>query len=273
MNKILLCTDCSENAKQATDQCLFLFKDQPTTYLLLYTYSIEDKNVKDLVAYNDGLKKHVNQCLEAEVERIKKLPYAQNISIVTRSVFGKTENVIKRFIAKSEVDLIAIGNQGNNYSTTRLFGSTAERLLYDIERPKLIVPKQLRTPSSAKEVLVVQENELHNMEWWSTVTAISKLDNLSFKLVVLPNAKGNKAEISIPSSIHKYLTSLTDFSTSTTSELKEQIQKVIQAEKPSLLHLNIKDLYLAEQLLKESQPINSVFNKVPFFVQPFRNMR
>ena len=270
MNNIILCTDCSENAQKAIDQCLYLFKDQPTNYLMLYTYNIEERGISNLVNYNDALKIKVNACLESELKRINKLSYAQNISISARSVFGKTENVLKRFVAKSKVDLVVIGNQGSNYSSNQLFGSTTKKLLFELERPKLIVPRHIGELSEKKKLVVAQDKELQNIEWWSTIPAFSKNHNMSFKLIVLPNNDTQMTHISIPSFVENQLSSILDFRQTNTTTINQKVKEVIQRERPSLLHLNVQDHQLTKQLLREDQPSNSICNSTPFIIQPFR---
>jgi nucleotide-binding universal stress UspA family protein len=268
MTNILLCTDCSENAKKAIDQCLFLFKDQPASYLLLYTYRIDANNNEDLVTRNDVLKTKVNDCLNKELSRIKKLPFAQNIHISARIVFGKTENVVQRLLVSNKIELVVMGTQGENYSKNQVFGSTTKKLLYDIQSPKLIVPKAIKEFTPENQIVIIQEQQLKNTEWWASISAFSKSKNMPFKMVLLPNKNGKVSKIEIPSFIKEHVSSIFNFSEKDYTRVIEPVHKLIEEEKPSLLHLNVSDRAIASQLLKVNQQSKSVYSHIPFFIQP-----
>lgn len=267
MKHILLCTDCSQNARQATDECLFLFKDQPIHYTILFSYAVDATNINNLVASNDDLKARAKNCLQTELKRIKSLDYVNpSISISPHIAYGKTENVVQRFIAKTPIDLVVFGHQGVNYSSNQLFGSTSEKLLYGIERPKLIVPQNIEKANTTETVVIVQESEIENIEWWSSITAVSKAN---FKLIRLPNENGKASHLSIPSFIEKQLSAMLDFTDFNSTEIKAQLDKTFQDQTPSFIHLNIRDRELATQVLSQQAPQKSIYNKAPFLIQPF----
>lgn len=271
MNNILLCTDCSDNAKRAIDQCLFQFQNQPTNYTFLYTYFIEDTTVSSLVANNDALKVKVNNCLKAELSRIKKSPFAKNCTFTINAVFGKTENVVERILAKNKIDLVVVGNQGSNYSSHQLFGSTTKKLLYDLKCPKLVVPYELKASSLDKHIVIVQENEIQNRDWFSTITSFPKNRNLTFKLVIIPHSSGKKSSIFIPSFIEHQLLSVSDFSDKNFTTIHEPLQQIIKQEQPSVLHLHVNNQNAAKHILENKEFSKSICNSIPIFIQPFNS--
>tara|TARA_R110002049_G_scaffold265234_3_gene441361 strand:- start:2541 stop:3350 length:810 start_codon:yes stop_codon:yes gene_type:complete len=269
MYNILLCTDCSENARRAVDSCLYLFKDRSTSYLLLYTYAIEEGGISNLVAYNDELKMEVKKCLELEVTRIRQLPYAKNISITARAVFGKTENVVKRFVSKSDVDLVVVGSQGTNYSSNHVFGSTAKRILFETTTPKLVVPNLATELSAKNQLVLVQTNQLNNQEWWSNITALPQIGGSSYKLILLPYTDTHKTLAEIPLFIRNQFSDIIDLREASTSTINRKISVILESQKPDLLYLNLYDRHLGKQLLSEDYSTSSIFNSTPFFIQPF----
>jgi len=267
MNTILLCTDCSDNAKKAVDHCMYLHKNLNINYILLFTYTIEENTTSNLVAHTDALKLKVTQCLELELERIRQLPFFANGTITARSVFGKTENVVNRFIAKNKVDLVVIGSQGINYSDEQLFGTTTNKILRDIYCSKLIVPNQFDQSTTPNKIILAQADALDNLDWWTTVTALTNNFSTNLNLIILPNYKQN--DISIPTKISQQLNSITDYSELSTYEIIQKIDRFLQVEKPNLLYLNIKDRRLVKQLLSKESPLFSVLSSTPFFIEPF----
>jgi hypothetical protein len=267
MNTILLCTDCSDNAKKAVDHCMYLYKNQNINYILLFTYTIEENTTSNLVAHTDALKLKVSQSLELELERIRQLPFFANGTITARSVYGKTENVVNRFILKNKVDLVVIGSQGVNHSDEQLFGTTTDKILRDIYCSKLIVPNQLVQSTTTKKMILAQADELDNLEWWTSVTALTKSLSTNLDLIILPDY--NLKEITIPSKISHQLNSITDYREVSTDEISQKIDRFLQAEKPNLLHLNIKDRQLGTRLLCKESPLFSAFSSIPFFIEPF----
>lgn len=269
MNTILLCTDCSENAKKAVDRCIYLFKNQRINYILLYTYTVADHHISNLVAQNDVVKLNVTESLEKELQRIKQLSYFTNSTITSRAIFGKTENVINRFIAKSKVDLIVMGSQGTNFSEEQLFGTTTNKIVHEVYCPKLIVPNQDIPLNRKTKVLFIQANQLKDLTWWSTITTLAGKDTKSFKLVILPNSDQQKITVSIPETISKEVNSIIDFSSVDTTEVSDKLHHLLKEEQPDLLYLNIKDRHLGNHLLSKSSPLFSAFSSIPFVIEPF----
>lgn len=269
MKTILLCTDCSENAQKATDECIRLFKNQEINYLLLYSYYISNESITDLIGHTDALKKEVNRRLASEVSRIKSL-HRSFISITPLPIFGKTENVVERMLIKYPIDLVVMGHQGENHSQSQLFGSTTENLLYTIKCPKLIVPQTFQYNTNGKKIAIVQNHKLSDFDWWSNITSLADHENSSFKLIILPNEQKNQSDLQVPSEYNEQLSSVFDFTTKTSTEINNSIENILRLEKPDLLHINIDNRLLAKQLLSKQQSTSNIYRQLPIFIQPFK---
>ncbi len=270
MKNILICTDCSENAKRATEQCFEIFKGDSKQYSLLNSFSVSDSYSEDVVDIVDNLKVKTNRALTKEFKRIQDLPQFNGTFKDKQAVFGNTENVVGRFIAKNAVDLIVVGSQGGNYHPEKLFGSTTENLIYDFPIPKLIVPQRKLENKKPTQLVIVEESQLKDRKWWSTVVKMSKNQSYAIKLVIITNGK-EKDSSSISSQylddgmlIHSL------HSSSTGNELNESLNRLIQHEKPTLLNINLSDEKLARKLIQTNGIQESVFNEVPFIFQPLR---
>lgn len=271
MNNILICTDCSENAKKATEQCFSLFQHEPKNYLLLSSYNIPNESSMDIIALTDGLKKKVENCLQSEKKRLQALPYSKLASLTSYTVFGKTENVVNRMIDNNKIDLVVLGNQGENFRSDRLFGSTTEKLIADIACPKLIVPQKNNQAVKPTQLVIADAQQLQNSRWWSNVSSLNSNQNYKIQLVVIPTKEDQfqRKEPSVPSYLvdeAEYVHMLTG---KTISEMHETLNRLVQNEQPTLLNINFSDEKLARQIIQPSNQKDCICNKVPFIIHPF----
>jgi len=272
MDNILLCTDHSRNASNAINECLSLFNNKPRHYFLLNTFSLPNKKLDNAVRFVDSLKIDANKSLDNEFERIKRLSYTNYTSLGKQAVFGKTENVINRFINKNEVDLIVLGNQGKSYHTDKLFGSTTEKLLFEVQCPKLIVPNANHQKKHSIKLVIAQEKQLQNKKWWSNVSTLANNQNYTIQLVVIPNKQNQptKKATSLPYYIAKEDIIVHPFYGKTINEMNESLNRIVQIEKPALLNINFSDEKLARRIIQPSSQKDCICNKTPFIVQAFQ---
>jgi nucleotide-binding universal stress UspA family protein len=267
MKNILLCTDCSENAKRAADYCLQLFQTQTSNYFLLYTYFTESNEVSDLVAYNDSLKSEVTLQLQAELKRIQQMPLAKGIALEAQAIFGKTENVVKRFVANFKVDLVVLGMQGANYSDSQQFGSTSWKVLLELKQTKLLVPLRRMQSNHKKKLLLIQEKSRLNVNYTSTLSEKNKQDALPYKMMILPYAENtiDPIEKTVFTLTKKGATRVLKARTQT--EVTQSLCRLIQSEKPDLLHFRLIDPSISAKLLSEDLTLSSLFGRLPLLIQ------
>lgn len=271
MNNILICTDCSENARKASEQCFSLFQDDPKHYFLLNSYTVPYENYADIIRLNDDLKRGVENCLRIEKERLEELQHANIASLTTHNIFGRTENVVNRLVARKDIDLVVLGNQGENFQTDKLFGSTSEKIIFEVPCPKLIVPKLDNYKTNSTQLVIAEEKQIQNKKWWSNLSLLAANKNYTIQLVVIPSNQG-KLETnspSIPTYIAKDTKDIHFFYGKSMSEMNYNLNKLIEKEQPSLLNINFSNEKLARQIIQPSNQKDCICNKVPFIVQPF----
>ena len=267
MQNILLCSDYSENAQKAIDLCLRLFKHDSKNYFLLNTFSFPPEETTDTIHIIDHLKAKSKKALEKEYLRICQLAYSNYSLFKKQSVFGETENVIKRFIDKNKVDLVVIGNQGMGHAPEKLFGSTTCKIIDSIQVPLLLVPNSEQTPPPSYQLMLTEERKLYDKKWWYSMSELNHEWSIPVHLFVIKEAglsNSPKASPSIPfnSSSISYIHY---FDENAFDSLNESIHQTIQKELPSIFNVNISNPHLLKELFQHQNHL--LYHQTPILLR------
>ncbi|MBT8385554.1 MAG: universal stress protein [Bacteroidia bacterium] len=147
MKKILLPTDFSDNALNAINYALQLFKgDKCTFYLLntytpvIYSYDYQMSTAGYLGEVVDVVKKNSTDKLDKLKKDVKKKYKNENHKIVTISSFNLLTDEIKDLIDKYNLDLIVMGTKGASGAKEILFGSNTIHVIKKSKCPVFAVP-------------------------------------------------------------------------------------------------------------------------------------
>lgn len=161
--KILIATDFSNAAKNATDYVIQLLKSDSCVFTLLHTYEIPYSELQDVIQIHDLLKTNATTALNNEADRISQhYPLVKkNINIAT--YMGDLVNTIKRISYPEKIDLIVLGSHSDKSSIEQIiFGSTVYNILKDINIPVLIVPEKCPFKGINKILFATDYQELNN---------------------------------------------------------------------------------------------------------------
>jgi len=145
--KILFCTDFSENARIAFQQAVKATSHQDSEICLLhvipepdaqfwkgYIYEVGDMDSK---AHND-IDKAINEQYRPFVP--------DGVTFRVEVKIGEVARSILDFISEYEADLVVIGRQGHGAITRWLLGNVTEKVVRKSDCPVLVVPMKI-TPS------------------------------------------------------------------------------------------------------------------------------
>lgn len=140
--RILFCTDFSENADLAFDIALDSAIRRPgCTLYLLHVIPAADAQFWNTYLYEaDNVDGKGKADIEARIaERYRpRVPEGVNVVVETRT--GTDYEEILAFAREKDMDLIVIGRQGRSQLSKVLFGNVTERIARKADCPVLIIP-------------------------------------------------------------------------------------------------------------------------------------
>ncbi|GAA4112449.1 universal stress protein [Aquimarina addita] len=150
MRKIIIPTDFSENAMNAIQFAVELFKYERSEFLLVHAYADEVYDHDTLVSREvfGKLKASVLKYSDTELENI--LDQIQKISPNPKhqykklSAFGTLVDEINDLVDLENIDIVVMGTRGKTDDRTLTFGSNTLQVLKYIKCPVLAIPATCR---------------------------------------------------------------------------------------------------------------------------------
>ncbi|MCM4167718.1 hypothetical protein KCTC52924_00768 [Arenibacter antarcticus] len=156
MKKILLPTDFSANAWNATKYAISLYKDEECTFYVLNTYTPTIAHSRFMAsavtgkACEDVVKCNSEKGLKQLLERIEKeFPNAKH-KFVPISSFSLLVDEVKNIIEAKNIDLVITGTKGATGLEEVFMGSNSVRIIKSVKNcPVLAIPQyfKFKTPS------------------------------------------------------------------------------------------------------------------------------
>ncbi|OEU84762.1 MAG: hypothetical protein BA865_05055 [Desulfobacterales bacterium S5133MH4] len=147
-NKVLFCTDFSENSDYAFE---FAFGIAKRDEGLLYILHVIPRNLQQEMLsshISEDILRNIQKGLEQELDDnykehyTKKIEDAVRFEVVTRS--GREDEEIIEFAKKEKVDIIVMGTHGKTGIEHVFFGSVAEKVLRHSPFPIFVIPCKKR---------------------------------------------------------------------------------------------------------------------------------
>ncbi|WP_291865939.1 universal stress protein [Maribacter sp.] len=148
MKNILLPTDFSDNAWNATKYALELFKNETCVFHLVNTYTPAIANSRFMAAtlsggqMEDGVHIASKKGLQTLIQKIKKSYNNSNHSFNTISSFSLLVDEIKEIVDEKKIDLIVTGTKGASGLEEVFMGSNTVRIIKSVKNcPVLAIPQ------------------------------------------------------------------------------------------------------------------------------------
>ncbi len=135
MKKVILPTDFSENAYNASKYAVQLFKDMETTFYLLHTYTPPIFQVEYVLqspskaSPEDSYKMKALEQLRALKERLQKEFDNPRHTFVTYADFNTLPDDINIITKREKADLVVMGTQGATNAAEILFGTHTTQVI------------------------------------------------------------------------------------------------------------------------------------------------
>ncbi|MEL6811798.1 MAG: universal stress protein [Bacteroidota bacterium] len=140
--RILLPTDFSENAENAMNYAINLYKENDCEFYVLNTYNVEAFSmelsaIRDLETYEQ----ESIAGLSAILEKLSTHNEALNHKFHMVSECGSLIKIMKRIIADQDIDIVIMGTKGTTDSGTQIYGSQTVLVMERIRNcPVLAIP-------------------------------------------------------------------------------------------------------------------------------------
>ncbi len=148
MKNILLPTDFSDNAWNATKYAIELFKGEECVFHLLNTYTPAIANSRFMATslsggqLEDGVRSNSERGLKNVLSKINKTKKYPGHSFKTISSFSLLVDEIKEIVEKKSIDLIVTGTKGASGLDEVFMGSNTVRIIKSIKNsPVLAIPQ------------------------------------------------------------------------------------------------------------------------------------
>jgi nucleotide-binding universal stress UspA family protein len=278
MKNILLPTDFSDNAKNAINYALNLFKDDHCNFFLLntytpliYNYDYRMSSTGYLGEFTDAIKENsIKKLDEIKNELIIKFDNKKHQFEIISS-FNLLTDEIKEIIEKKSIDLIVMGTKGATGAKEILFGTNAIHVVQKAKCPVLAVPDGYFF-ESPKEILFPTD---YRIDYATNQLEIVKLIAKLFKSKIHVLNVSHGVELSEKESAHKNI--LTDLLTNVNHvfhSVKDQpiSDAINNFQKSNYMHLlmmvNNKHSFFENLFFKPVINQIGFHLKIPFLVIP-----
>ncbi|MEK6152236.1 universal stress protein [Flavobacteriaceae bacterium 3-367] len=190
MRKILVPTDFSENAWNATKYAIELFKGEECTFYLLNTYTptfahnrfmastIQDPGVDDIIRSNSekGL-----QNLQAKIKKRNQYP---NHRFKTVSSFCLLVEAIRDIVDSEGIDFIVTGTKGASGIEEVFMGSNTVRIIKSIKRcPVLAIPMDFEYATPSEIAFATDFNRFYTLSELQPLIDLARAFDATLRIV------------------------------------------------------------------------------------------
>ena len=181
MKNILLPTDFSENAWNATRYAIELFRDEPCSFHLLNTYTpaiVHSRFMATTVhggIMEDNVRSQSEEGLQGIVERIQQeCKYPQH-EFETFSSFSLLTDAIIDMVETRDIDLVDTGTKGASGFEEVFMGSNTVRIVKSLsDCPVLVIPEKFKFRKPSKIAFATDFNRNFSMNVTEPLTTLAK---------------------------------------------------------------------------------------------------
>ncbi|WP_299247237.1 universal stress protein [uncultured Lacinutrix sp.] len=276
MKNILIPTDFSENAWNATQFALAFFGNDEVNFILAHIEhpSTLPPAFEAINSYITGEMSSEHQVIEALQNNRDKMLDTSSLkasNIVIEHLKNSFTEGLKQLVDKYEIDLIVMGTQGFSASKNKIIGTHAQTVITKIQCPVLVVPINAKFSIPLNIAFPTDYNSIYKSKVLNTLTTISNLHNSSVKVIRIVNPKValTQSQLKNRSYLKDYFKTVTSSSFHKVNHLnfQEGLQEFIDSMHIDMVAIIAKNLNFFEMLLfKPSVVKMSYHTNVPFLV-------
>jgi len=190
MKQILLLTDFSQSANNATHFALNFFAKETCQFYLMYVHKTRSFTMDDLVS--NSRKSVYSTLLNKEKQQLKNYKthlqntYSQH-SFSTIIDYDNLLSAIKQTIQSKSINLIVAGYDGSTNLFEMVFGSNTLQIIRNIECPTLIIPEEFEHHSPKDILLPLDKNDSLDSVEFGRLLSFLNIDNSHFHILRISN--------------------------------------------------------------------------------------
>lgn len=276
MQQILIPTDFSNNAWNAIEYALQLFKNTKCTFYLLHInpippYSGAGTSVKAASEnFRDTILKESRQELQELLVRIEKLPHATKHTFITLTMHDYVVDAIKRESKEKNIDLIIMGTKGASGLKKATIGSNTGDVITKIKCPLLAVPEDAKY-IRPKEIAFPTDYHIgYDVKVLDTLISMAVMNDSIIRVLHI-SKKGeelSREQIKNRDFLDDYLVDVEhSFHSLTGTKLETAVQCFIESRDVEMIAMVAKNLNFFQRILfRPAVEEISYHTKVPFLV-------
>ncbi|MEM7485265.1 MAG: universal stress protein [Bacteroidota bacterium] len=190
MQKILIPTDFSDNAWNAINYAMQLFRNKRCTFYLLNTYTPVIPSSRfmakmiDGVSIVDAVRNASEQGLTKTVDRIKSKYGNTNHSFETISSFNLLVEEVKDIVDAFEINLVITGTKGASGIDEVFMGSNSVRIIKNTKRcPVLAIPQYFDFITPSEIAFATDFNRFYTMSELRPLLDLAKMFQATIRIV------------------------------------------------------------------------------------------
>ncbi|MBT8297567.1 MAG: universal stress protein [Maribacter sp.] len=190
MKNILLPTDFSENAWNATKYAIELFKDEECVFHLLNTYTPAIANSRFMATslsggqLEDGVRNNSEHGLKKVLNKINKTYQNPRHSFKTISSFSLLVDEIKEIVEDKAIDLIVTGTKGASGLDEVFMGSNTVRIIKSIKNsPVLAIPQFFKYQRPSEIAFATDFNRFYSQSELQPMIDLAHTFNATIRIV------------------------------------------------------------------------------------------
>ena len=182
MKTILIPTDFSETAQNATDFAINMFKDEDVKFILFNSVDVPSSSTSTLsLSLQDKMVEESEYDLHRERTRIIEKEDDDSY-VVTKSAVGPLVDTLRLFIEQNYVHMVIMGTNGKTGFIGKLFGSNTSKIIPNVTCPLFVIPKEHKTLEISKAIFTSDSEyaTINNEKLTSLCDKLVNIDILSF---------------------------------------------------------------------------------------------
>lgn len=190
MQKILIPTDFSENAWNAIDYAMQLFRNRRCTFYLLNTYTPVIPSSRfmakmiDGVRIVDAVRENSEQGLNTTVRRIQTKYGNPNHSFETISSFNLLVEEVKDIVETFGINLVVTGTKGASGADEVFMGSNTVRIIKSVRKcPVLAIPYHFEYVTPTEIAFATDFNRFYTTSELEPLLDLAKMFKATIRIV------------------------------------------------------------------------------------------
>ncbi|WP_158978436.1 universal stress protein [Cellulophaga sp. L1A9] len=196
MKRILIPTDFSNNANNAINYAIELYKRESCEFFILHSYYLTGYSKNNLLSPEPTDKKlnEVKELAEKNMEKLKKQERFNNTNnnhtFHFLNEFGSFNDVLKKVVEKEDIELILIGSEGGKDDKKLIQGSNAVNTMEKVRNcPVFEIPGNVMFKNPNEIVFPTSFKTHYKEKELATLIEISQLTSAPIRILYIQKDK------------------------------------------------------------------------------------